>query len=72
MPLKEYIIRCYITVEMHHYNPINIADLNESECMAQYCYSENTGGVEQTGCDRETKKENTETEREKERRQMEQ
>lgn len=42
---------------MHYNNPINIAGLNESECMAQCCYSENTGRVEQTGCERETKRE---------------
>lgn len=36
-------------MEMHYYNPINIARLNESECMAQCCYSENNGRVEQTG-----------------------
>lgn len=50
---------------MHYNNPINIAGLNESECMAQCCYSENTGRVEQTGCERETKEKNTERGREK-------
>lgn len=34
--------------------------------MAQCCYSENTGRVEQTGCERETKEKNTEGERERE------
>lgn len=48
---------------MHYNNPINIADLNESERMAQCCYSENTGRVQQTGCERETNRENGEREK---------
>lgn len=39
-------------MEMHYNNAINIVGLNESECMAQCCYSENTGTVEQTGCEK--------------------
>lgn len=46
-----------------HYNPINSADLNESESASQCCYSENTGGVAQTGSEGETKRENREIER---------
>lgn len=42
-------------MEMHYYNPINIVRLNESECMAQCCYSENNGRVEQTGREKKTK-----------------
>ncbi len=48
---------------MHYNNPINTAGLNESESMAQCCYSENTGRVEQTGCERETKEKNKEREK---------
>lgn len=47
-----------LTVELHYNNTVNIAGLNESECMAQCCYSENTNRVEQTGCERQMKKEN--------------
>lgn len=40
---------------MHYNNPINMTVLNESDCMAQCCYSEITSRVEQTGWGKETK-----------------
>lgn len=61
---KHTLLTGFLTVAMHNNNPINIAGLNESECTAQCCYSENTGRVEQTGCERETKDENSERGRE--------
>ena len=61
---KHTLLTGSLTVATHNNNPINIAGLNESECTAQCCYSENTGRVEQTGCEWETKEENRERGRE--------